>query len=319
MLLKLNYSDKIREDQTVQRSNQEPKDQKDKSDDKEISKIHEERWFFGELSQRRWNENEQCQEEKVQEDTIRLHMRGLSQELAWRGLGWWRDCKGGRGRKVKRGRAGAKLAQMSLKRCYPGAEKTYLQRLNKTSLCQTIQGMAGHSLCGDEGWRKEGGGVRGRRREEEEGWKGREVGEEGWEGEGEKDSSVSLTWQVYHTSQWGETWRWRLGDEDGHGKPRQNTWQHGCDRMFFLLLVHACVRSGRSEAEWGPGVCCWMLALVRLNVQCRKEEAGAVESEGGDCQERQFGGCRFQGQQTMFSLECNVIYGNFTPADSQFR
>lgn len=42
----------------------------------------------------------------------------------------------------------------------PGAEKTYLQRLNKTSLCQTIQGMAGHSLCGVEGWRKEGGGVR---------------------------------------------------------------------------------------------------------------------------------------------------------------
>ncbi len=43
MLLKLNYSDKIKADQTVQRSNQEPKDQKDKSDDKEISKVHEER------------------------------------------------------------------------------------------------------------------------------------------------------------------------------------------------------------------------------------------------------------------------------------
>lgn len=37
MLLKWNYSDKIKEDQTVQRSNQEPKDQKDKTDDKEIS------------------------------------------------------------------------------------------------------------------------------------------------------------------------------------------------------------------------------------------------------------------------------------------
>lgn len=37
MLLKQNYSDKIKEDQTVQRSNQEPKDQKDKSDDKQIS------------------------------------------------------------------------------------------------------------------------------------------------------------------------------------------------------------------------------------------------------------------------------------------
>lgn len=65
--------------------------------------------------------------------------------------------------------------------CCPGAEKTYLQRLNKTSLCQTIQGMAGHSLCGVEGWRKEGrwgeeegggrgmegrvGGERGERRE----------------------------------------------------------------------------------------------------------------------------------------------------------
>lgn len=30
---------------------------------------------------------------------------------------------------------------------------THLQMLNKTSLCQTIQGRAGHSLCG-------GGGVR---------------------------------------------------------------------------------------------------------------------------------------------------------------
>lgn len=48
----------------------------------------------------------------------------------------------------------AKLAQMSLGKVfipYPGAEQTYLQRLNKTSLCQTIQGMAGHSLCGVEG------------------------------------------------------------------------------------------------------------------------------------------------------------------------
>lgn len=33
----------------------------------------------------------------------------------------------------------------------PVLEITYLQRLNKTSLCQTIQGMAGHSLCGVKG------------------------------------------------------------------------------------------------------------------------------------------------------------------------
>lgn len=37
MLLKLNYSDKIREDQTAQRSNQKPNDTKEKNDDKEIS------------------------------------------------------------------------------------------------------------------------------------------------------------------------------------------------------------------------------------------------------------------------------------------
>lgn len=37
MLLKLNYSDKVKEDQTARRSNREPKDQRDKSDDKEIS------------------------------------------------------------------------------------------------------------------------------------------------------------------------------------------------------------------------------------------------------------------------------------------
>lgn len=42
MLLTLNYSDKIKEDQTTQRSNQEPKGQKDKSDNKEISKVHKE-------------------------------------------------------------------------------------------------------------------------------------------------------------------------------------------------------------------------------------------------------------------------------------
>lgn len=60
------------------------------------------------------------------------------------------------------------------------ADLTYLQRLNKTSLCQTIQGMAGHSLCGVKGCRETGvrrevqrGGGRG--------MKGREVGEEGKE------------------------------------------------------------------------------------------------------------------------------------------
>lgn len=34
---------------------------------------------------------------------------------------------------------------------FPVTEETYLQRLNKTSLCQTKQGMAGHSLCWVEG------------------------------------------------------------------------------------------------------------------------------------------------------------------------
>lgn len=61
-----------------------------------------------------------------------------------------------------------KLARMSLESVRarkPGAEQTYLQRLNKTSLCQTIQGMAGHSLCGVDGWREVGS----RDRYEEEG------------------------------------------------------------------------------------------------------------------------------------------------------
>lgn len=59
---------------------------------------------------------------------------------------------------------------MSLRQ-WPGAEETYLQRLNKTSLCQTIQGMAGHSLCGVDGREGEGGraGSRERYEEEEEG------------------------------------------------------------------------------------------------------------------------------------------------------
>ena len=47
---------------------------------------------------------------------------------------------------------------------YPGVETTYLQRLNKTSLCQTRQGMAGHSLCGVEGVEEGGGRERGTRR-----------------------------------------------------------------------------------------------------------------------------------------------------------
>lgn len=72
------------------------------------------------------------------------------------------------------------------------AEITYLQRLNKTSLCQTIQGMAGHSLWGAKGCRETGqerGTKRRRKRDDGEG--------RGWGGEGEKDSSVSLTWQDY--------------------------------------------------------------------------------------------------------------------------
>lgn len=51
-----------------------------------------------------------------------------------------------------------------------------------------------------------------------------------------------------------------------------------------------------------------MLAEVRRDVQDvqhGREEAEAVESERGDGarQERQFGGCQFQGQQPMFCPE----------------
>lgn len=87
----------------------------------------------------------------------------------------WRDggvCEGGMERRGQ-GRARqerGELAQTSFRRVCARtlacAEITYLQRLNKTSLCQTIQGMAGHSLCGVRGCRETGQerGTRRRRR-----------------------------------------------------------------------------------------------------------------------------------------------------------
>lgn len=82
-------------------------------------------------------------------------MEGLQGRKRWRGE---EGRKEGAGKGW--GEACTNEPRKSVRARYPCAEKTYLQRLNKTSLCQTIQGMAGHSLCGVEGWRKEGGGVR---------------------------------------------------------------------------------------------------------------------------------------------------------------
>lgn len=87
-------------------------------------------------------------------------------------------------------------------------------------------------------------------RDEEEGggrgMKGREVGEEGWGGQGggEKDSSVSLTWQVYQTSQWGETWRWRPRGRRCTSRDRAGDNMGG---GFWWVL--ACVRKGSSQVE----------------------------------------------------------------------
>lgn len=96
-----------------------------------------------------------------------------------------RKRRRGEGGKKGQGEGGEKLAQMSLKRvCVPASlvqRKTYLQRLNKTSLCQTIQGMAGHSLCGVEGWREVGSGERCEEEGGGRGMEGREVGERGKE------------------------------------------------------------------------------------------------------------------------------------------
>lgn len=81
--------------------------------------------------------------------------------------------------------------------------------------------------------------------------KGGEVGEEGWEGQGEKDSSVSLTWQVYYTSQWGETWRWRLGAKEDKGS--RSMWQDGwCTVVFFCLCwgSQRFLQSKALETSW---------------------------------------------------------------------
>lgn len=105
------------------------------------------------------------------------------------------------------------------------------------------------------GWGVEEGGAK--RKVWGGGWSKRGEREgSGWEGE--KDSSVSLTWQVYHTTQWGETWRLRPGDErgtEGHGKPRHKMWRRGWDGMgWVFFVVGACVR--KAGVRWREGQVC---------------------------------------------------------------
>ena len=122
------------------------------------------------------------------------------------------EMKGRAGRR-RRSRSrgwGRQLAHMSLKLALVRRRTTYLQMLNKTSLCQTILGTAGHSLCWGRGVR--GGGRGGSRRGGGEGrrWvvkKKREGSKErvgGMRGGGEERRRVvlSLTWHVCLMSQW---------------------------------------------------------------------------------------------------------------------
>lgn len=145
----------------------------------------------------------------------------------------WRDFGGkslGKRGGQRQGQACTNETQKSVNVCtrFPVTEETYLQRLNKTSLCQTKQGMAGHSLCGGGGRGQWRGGGRGMRR-----W---EVGEEG----GEKDRSMSFTWKVCHTSQWSETWEVRAGWEEREHVAR---WEgrNAC------LSTPACMRQGWTQ------------------------------------------------------------------------
>lgn len=134
--------------------------------------------------------------------------------------------------------------------------------------------MAGHSLCGAEGWRKvgvkrkvRGGG----------GWRKRDEGEgSGWEGE--KDSSVSLTWQVYHTTQWGETWRLRPEGTREEGQRATASQDTKCDDVSgmgwaFSFSVGAFVHSA-GEMWWDElQVCsegCWRW----YNSMCRMWNTG---------------------------------------------
>ena len=250
---------------------------------------------------------------------------GLSQGLAWCGLGWWREEKERGGRA---GRAEVKLAQMSLARvcvcmcvcvcvrvcvcvCVytnPGADRTYLQRLNKTSLCQTIQGMAGHSLCGVEGWR-EGGREEGMRREGRggRGMRGRGVGEGG------RGERRTVAWVSHGRSITGGEVKGGGGGRGGRGwgteGPRhpRNMWQHGWDGMlcFKSWVFWVCEEKRCSGGVWrrGPGV----LLLEVGGARCRREEAGGCwAAAGGDRWGGGGGVCQVQEQQPVFPPECNT-------------
>lgn len=75
--------DKIK-DPTVQRSNQEPKEQKDNIDDKEISTWRMMILFEMNGGQCRQNENEQCQEVEEDQAAQFTAYEGGQRELAWR-------------------------------------------------------------------------------------------------------------------------------------------------------------------------------------------------------------------------------------------
>lgn len=101
----------------------------------------------------------------------------------------------------------------------------------------------------------------------------------------------------------------------GRGQRRDREPRHRqdrtCDNMgetgclfFFCLCMIACVRKGRTQVGWRPGVWCCMLAAVQLNVQdvqSSRDEAEAVESE-----RRQCGGCQLQEQPSLFSPGCII-------------
>ena len=83
-------------------------------------------------------------------------------------------------------------------------------------------------------------------------------------GGGEKDSSVSLTWQVYHTSQWGETWRWRPGGrEDEVGQRDRDTAR---DNTGDGVFVGACVHEERRESGGASAAGWWR----RYDSMCKR-------------------------------------------------
>lgn len=193
----------VRRDIEVQRSPKTQMLNREESHGKVISRVHKVRWLF-----REWKvvSADEMKMNNVERKEVTRHYTRVQIRWAqpWVSMVCIRVMEGLGGGKIRvkgqgRGTGGACIDEPRKSVCarYPGAEQTYLQRLNKTSLCQTIQGMAGHSLCGWWGGGR-GGEVGSEEKDEKvEGWK-----EGKWVRRGEKDSSVSLTWQVYHTSQW---------------------------------------------------------------------------------------------------------------------